>query len=165
MSMDFQSFVHIDEGALDVEWRNQPARYLEVAEAQSDAAAEVSRLVDRLESAESELGGMIRANPEMYGITKLTDPAVKEAVSSSERVKRLKDEIIEAKRTQSRLSGLLAAMDHRRRALENLVELWARNYHSEPRPISAEAREKVNASETGAVHDEIGKRLLRGRRQ
>lgn len=164
--MDYRKLVSIDAGSLDKEWQDAPSRYMEVVEAQTDAQSMVDSLKDKLEVTEAVLANDIRKNPDKYGLVKLTDTMTKDLVASDPSLIEIRTQLLAAKKQASLLSGLATAMEHRRKALGYLVELFIRNYQSSPTtstPIGKEAGAKISM---GSTHEEIANRLKpRGAKQ
>lgn len=123
--------LEIDPLALDVELQEHPSQYGYWA----DTAAKAQRKVDEakvdLESTRSKIDREIRLNPEDYGLEKVTDRAVGAAVDGQPECKAAQKKLIDAKFESNLANGRVNALEHRKRALSLLVELWIREYYSE----------------------------------
>lgn len=130
--MNFERDVQIDQDALDVEWRRQPMIYLKYSELYSGKQQQVNALKDNLEFIQAELDGEIRKGFEQEG-KKYTEAKVKaQIILSKEYVDALK-KFHEAEREASQLRFILTAMEHKKKALENLTSLWLSSYFSSPK--------------------------------
>lgn len=133
MANDEQFSAAIDAEALDQEWLGQPALYHKWAVRVADARQKVAEAKADLDVTKAEVGQAIRSNPEEYGVSKPTVDAINEAVLLAEDYQKAAAAVIKAQHTADVLAAAVAALDHRKRALENLVELQGRDYFSTPR--------------------------------
>jgi len=148
--MGTESFTQIDESQLDQEWLRQPALFHKYAIKLAQAKADLAEAKAELDVTCSEVSLAIRQNPGKFGLTKLTDKGVEAAtLLQREYVLALR----EVNRQKYRVDVYQAAVDsleHRKRALENLVTLHGQDYFATPR-----VRKHVN----GTVRENMGKRL------
>lgn len=156
-------FLHPDKHRLDEEWEKQAplyfeyARKLERANTKIDESkAEVDVLKNELDVERAEVELIIRRKPAKYtGVEKATEAIIAAAVKVHPRVQRAQVKMQEASRmviVAKNRAGILAAavkaLDHRKKALENLVWLHGQNYFSEPRAkdeMTSEQMERVKA--------------------
>lgn len=136
----------IDEHALDKEWLGQPRLYYKWATHKAKAAADVTAAENRIKSVRAEVFREISENPTAAGVVKATVDGIKAAIEEDPRVLRAEREYIDAKYELDMMAAAVGALDHRKRALENLVELQTAGYYAEPmaKPASREAMEEVN---------------------
>jgi hypothetical protein len=137
-ALDLEADMPIDESALDMEWLDQPNRFLAYAQAEADAKRAYDEAREALEYEKAQLDRMIRKDPNRYDLEKVTEAVVSAAVRehTEDRVK----EVIEARYEWEMMSKAVAAMEMRKRALENLVKLLALGYFAaptEPRDLAA----------------------------
>lgn len=130
---DIELELSIDENALDQEWLIQPRLYFRYAAELAIAQEEVSTKKARIDVVLAEVAADIRTNPEEYGIGKVTESAISESLQRSVIVKDAKAKLIEAQHSVGILSAAVGALDHRKKALEKLVDLRLSNYFSSPR--------------------------------
>jgi len=123
----------IDPNTLDKEWVNQPKLYGLHAIQLADARKEFEEAKANLEIVEAELDKKIRIAPEKYGLEKLTESAIKTCVVAHSKRKEANGVVIETRHAMDVLAALVAALDHRKRALEKLVDLRLADYFSEPK--------------------------------
>lgn len=74
-----------------------------------------------------------------------TETAVKQAMSSDQSYMEAMEGLREANHTVNVLGAAVKAMDSKKRALENLVELRGQDWHSRPKRIDKEAEERSEA--------------------
>lgn len=125
---DFQ----IDRFRLDDEWVKQPDLYRRYAEALADAKAEYDGLKNDLDVVRSEVELKIRENPSDYGLDKVTEGVIKAAVEVQELVKDAENDVVQARHKVGILEAAVGALDHRKRALSDLVSLHLADYFSKP---------------------------------
>lgn len=135
----------IDEHALDKEWVGQPRMYYKWATHKAAAARDVTEAENRIKSVRAEVFREVSDNPTAYGVAKPTVDGIKAAVEEDPRVLRAEREYVDAKYELDMMAAAVGALDHRKRALENLVELHTAGYYAEPlaKPASREAMEEV----------------------
>jgi hypothetical protein len=136
-------FFDIDVNALDREWVNQPALYHKYALRLADARRKLEQVKTASEISNAELDADIRARPEKYGIEKVTEAAIKSGIMCAPAYIAASKEVIDAKHAVDVLAAAVATVDHRKRALENLVDLRLADYFSEPRHKRGNG-EKIN---------------------
>jgi hypothetical protein len=153
-------FLHPDKNRLDEEWVEQPKLYFKYAqklafanEREDEAKAELN-----VERAEVEI--VVRNNPTKYKIEKVTEALVTAVVTGHPRVQRAMEAYIKAKRRAAILDAAVKALDHRKKALENLVWLHGQNYFSEPRAKDEMSRDEMEAVKAKAAARK-GKKIKR----
>ena len=156
---DIRASLRINEADLEGEWAGQPERYQEAIEAWADAEAQHDALKDALVVKKAEVAAAVRAEPAMYGLDRITDVAVTTTVETSDAVQKLKSQIIDAQKQARIIRGLVDATESKRRALENLVELYVCHNRGTPRlPEGSTGADIRNLSDRGH-HDRIGERM------
>lgn len=144
---------NIDPDNLDEEWLEQPKFVLKYLLKAADARERLDRAKAKLDVTRAELDKMIREDPTTFDILaeRVTEAMVAAAISLQPEFKEANDEIISAKHDLDIANAVVTALDHRKRALENLVDLHGMGYFSEPQATSAGRN----------VVDEITKRKVR----
>lgn len=132
-----------DKHNLDIEWTKQPRLYAEHADKLADARADLDRAKAELEVVEAELKLDIRRRPEKYGVEKLTEDTVKSVVPLQRQYKVAQDKVFGAKHKVDILSGYQTALDHRKKALESLLQLFLADYYSKPHLPKGSTRDAV----------------------
>lgn len=135
----------IDDQRLDWEWTRQPEMVYrtlrELAEAKK-AHEEARRKIDVVRA---ELAAEIRKTPDRYGVVKVTENSVEEAILVQPEYTEIVKAAIEARYEMDLLQAAADALDHKKKALENLVFLHGQNYFAEPqaKPENREVMGKV----------------------
>lgn len=143
----------IDEMQLHREWKDQPKRYFKIGELLANAKRNYDEIDASLKLAKAEVDMDVRANPDAYGLAKITEAVVESAVLRSKKVQGIIEELREARHECDILTVALEAMQHRKRSLENLVSLHIANYYSAP----------VANAEAGQELQEMGRQTTRRR--
>jgi len=133
--------IQIDENSLDVEWVGQPRMYFKYASMLADAKREQDQAKVELDLVTAELDMVIRSDPDKFGIGKVTEAAIKATVLAQKEYGKAQKAVLTAKHGVDVLGAAVTALDHRKKALEGLVQLRLANYFSEPRaPEGAKER-------------------------
>lgn len=127
------SFLEIDEHRLHEEWMNQPRLYFRWAEKLAEAKQRLEEAKAELELVRAELDYEVRSNPEQYNLDKITEAVVKATVNAQERYREAERAVISCKHAVDVHQAAVNALDHRKRALQGLVELFLANYFAVPR--------------------------------
>jgi len=132
--LDYESAVHIDPTALDVEWLRQADLMMQY----SDHAAQMRKAMDlakeSFDLAQAQIDTEIRGDPDKYlhGV-KLTEGAVKSIVTLQPRYKEASAAFLEARYEYDVALGAVRAIDQKKSALENLVRLLGVSYFAAPK--------------------------------
>ena len=130
------TILQIDELRLDREWTRQPKLMWEFGERLADARRDHEAAKNVLEATAAEVDAEIRKDPKAFGLDKVTEAVVKNAVVLCEDYETTQAEVLQAKHRVDVLAAIVNALEHKRRALENLVSLHGMSYFAEPRPRS-----------------------------
>ncbi len=126
--------LHIDKNLLDEEWVHQPKLYFEYASELAGARVELEEAKAEFDVVKAETDLNIRSNPTDYDLPeKTTEVMIGKALIITDEYQEAQKIIFTAKHRVDILSSAVTALDHRKKALENLVELHGRNYFSTPR--------------------------------
>lgn len=135
-------FVNIDREKLDQEWVKQPRLALTVGEAEMEAAYELDQCKVRLDFVESELYLAIRNTPSEFNLQdKPSEATIKAAITTHIRYQEALQNVNEARYKSKMYSVRTSAVEHKKRALEKLVDLEWMHYNSEPKASSINGRE------------------------
>jgi hypothetical protein len=143
---EFQIRAH----SLDKEWLSQPEIVHEYCTRMADAKRQLNDAKATLELVEAESDREIRLHPSRYGIDKLSEARIKNAVVLTESYREAYKELIERQHEHDVLQAAVTALEHKKRALENLVHLHGMDYFAEPR-ADAEAMEASRESRRDAA--------------
>jgi len=151
--MDFEKDIVIDDSALDLEWLNQPILAVKYGKYWAECAMRVQQAEETVKLVRSELIEKANNNPEEFlgeGV-KPTAPVVEAYYRNHKRHKQAKEELVRAQ-YELNISEIVKKEISvtRKAALENLVELYGRNYFAGPklpRDLTMEAAKKHRADE------------------
>jgi hypothetical protein len=130
----YRDDMSIDKGRLDEEWEQQPLKVELWGGRLVDAQEARDIIKDKLELAYAKIGGKIRANPAEYGLKdKPTESAIQGMIIRDKEYKILRKEMLAAEKEVASLSVVMKVLEHRKRALERLQDLFFSGYWSEPR--------------------------------
>lgn len=147
----------IDLDRLDEEWVNQPASFYEYAIQLADAKLKHANAKSKLDVVTAELDILIRSDPNYYNLDKVTEKALEKVVMIQPSYQKAVKAINESKHTMDVLQAMVDALDHKKKALENLVHLHSMNYFSSPRS-NKDTHETVGEMEHKAVFGKNKKR-------
>ncbi len=145
----------IDPEQLDVEIVKQPDIFLYWSEKYVTARSRRDRAEMQLELTKARLDGECREQPELFGLKKVTEGAVKAAIECHQDVEDDENKVIEAKEDVNLLEKIVTALDQKKRMLELLVTLHGQQFFagpSVPRNLS-EQWKKYQASVEQSVTD------------
>jgi hypothetical protein len=127
------SFTTIDRYKLDTEWVDHVemvahyGRLLAKARLAYDQAKATTAIF------EAETSRRVRSKPKNYSVTKLTEGAIKEAVTVELLYSKEHDNLLRAKHKVDILEAAMKTLEHRKKALSDLVFLHSQLYYSEPK--------------------------------
>jgi len=148
--------VSIDPHQLDREWLEQPRMYFRYAAALGDARRELDEAKSSFDLVKAEMYLEVRSNPGKFGLEKVTEKSLEAVVLSQNEYGQAQNEVIQAKHKVDILGAAVTALDHRKKALENMVTLHMADYYSKPR-AKGESKEAVADMEKKAARSR-GKR-------
>jgi hypothetical protein len=128
-----KNILEIDKFNLDVEWARQPQLYYEYAEKLAQARSNLERERNRKEVRLAELERLIRENPQIHGIEgKPTEASIQAAIKVHKTYTNVNKKVAEAQYEVNICFAMVEALDHKKRGLEQMVSLDARNYYAKP---------------------------------
>lgn len=161
MTIPLKEKIKLDKYRLDENALEQPTLSAECSENWAKAMFERDKAKENLEIVTAKTGKRIRENPEKYGIDKITEKSIQEAMVIDKEYREASDKLIQAQYNVNVLSSAKEVIDHRGRALRVLADLYTANYFSasagEKFKQSAVERTKENEKE----HLKNNARLLR----
>lgn len=129
--------LEIDLLHLERELAEQPTQVEFWATEAANAQLEMDRAKDALAVCEADLALAMRSDPSKFGIAKLTEDAIKANVAASPVRETAAEAYYRARHTYAIAQGAVNALEHRKRALSNLVDLYLGQYFSNPKPNRA----------------------------
>lgn len=145
--------VQIDEMRLDEEWLNQPEQVHHFSKELANARLRSDQAKADLDLTKAELYNEVSNSTE-----KMTEKAKEAAVISHPKHGDAVDELNQARHDQAVMQAAIDALEHRRRALENLVTLHGMNYYAEKSRVPEEFREKAEEAEKRRVRTKTKKK-------
>lgn len=140
----------VDRNRLDDEWVKQPSNVKEASDRLAEAKRDLALSKRKLEVLEAEVALEIRENPEKFGLTKVTEKSVESAVISDSRIEKAKQEGIRLDYEYDIYKGFCLSLEHKKKALEDLVFLWSREFYSTPKAPEI-AKEKMEEAKRKAA--------------
>lgn len=160
MPRDPENPLDIDEERLDQEWVRQPRIAYWAGEKEADAQAEVENYENLLKLTEAELQLAIRSTPSEFDLTKVTDETVKMAVRVQQKYKDAQQALNHALDKFRHLKAMTNAIEHKKRALEKLVDLKLMNWRSEPKASVPGANQYQHETTKDAVRRPVKKKSV-----
>jgi len=133
--MDYEnfSFTHINRNRLDEEWLGQ-AEAMHRAGIALAAAEQAEREAKvELEITKAETETAIRKDPAAFGLYKVTDASAKASVLTNAACQTAEETLNKASYEVAICRSAVRALEHRKKALENLVILFRSDYWSDPK--------------------------------
>lgn len=156
------SYFDLDETQLDKAWLDQARHFLEASLAVADRRADCDRAKALIDSVTAEVCLEIRKSPDEFDLDKATDKGVEAAATCNVRVKKAQEKYIVAKHALDRAVAVVNALEHRKRALENLVSLFGMNYYADPKARTKEDREEMERRATVRNRGAVGRKYDKG---
>lgn len=126
------SVLVIDEHKLEQEWGNQAPLFYEYASQLADARLANDEAKAELDVTAAELDMAIRSNPDHFGVEKISEAAVKNAVVQQAAYQTAQEALNATTHAVRMLEAMTRALEHRKTALKSMVELRLANYYAEP---------------------------------
>ena len=123
--------LEIDPLRLEEEWQQHPSQFGYWAEKAVDAQDVMDRAKAAFDKTSSQIDSELRDSPDDYGIKKATEAEVKTALVRQPGYVRAQEAYLEAKKEYNRSQAALNSLEHRKRALSMLVELFVKDYYSD----------------------------------
>lgn len=129
---EFERDLQIDIENLDVEATLQPELFFKYATMAKEARENFDMAKMGLSVIEAELARKVREEPRAFGVAKITEASIKEAVLVHPRYRAAYENMVQTKSEADLLNKAQEAMDQRKRMLELLVQLHGREYFAGP---------------------------------
>lgn len=159
--MGYKEDTSVDKHNLEEEWTKQSSLFLKWGEAHAEAITEKDRAKEKLDIIKSEIDSDIRTRPEKYGFDKKpTEAAISSIILKHPKYTEVNNEVIKCNEEVNVLAVAKEAMNHKKKALENLTTLWVAGYYSDP-DIPKEAKEIVAEKKTKLIKEKLNKKRQR----
>lgn len=126
----FRTRLPIRPDALELMCVDQPVLYDEIGQLVTEWQAEAKTATERLGFVKADQSSKIRTNPQNFGVSKITEGAVESAVLLTKEYSDVSKDLIDTEKILGYLRVLQEALNHRKSSLNNLVELWCKDYYS-----------------------------------
>ncbi len=153
-----KTVLEIDKFALDIECMRQPMLYMEWSEKLSEALNQRDEAKNDLLVTQARIGQEIRQNPPKFGIDKLTEAALNEALISNENMGVVKSRLSELEYDVNILKGMKEALEQKKSMIEALVKLFISGYWAEPK-VKQEGFEKLAQREVDGLSKSFKERI------
>ena len=159
---DFEQDLAIDPSRLDEEWLAHPVVYMKYCNALTDITQERDKQKEKLEVVKAELDRDIRSDPEKFGLAKITEGAISSVLILQPKYKDAQEELNNLTYQVNMIGNAVKAFEHRKKALEAMVDLYINQYWAgpkEPRNLPAGKRmaDIALGKITGKQRDELNK--------
>jgi hypothetical protein len=135
-----KGLLEVDKFSLDDEWSNQPNRFKKHADILAEAKQQYELAKAKFDLVKAELDELIRIAPQRFKVNKVTDVAVANAAIRHPKYQKYQRRMIRKKYRVDVLQATVTALDHRKKALENIVDLFGMDYFSIPKAKTEVAR-------------------------
>lgn len=153
--MDFT----IDKHRLDEACIKQAEMAGELSQRMAPARQALAEAKNAVGLAKAEAANHIRLHPEMYDIGKVTDSSVADAMLMQDSVQEAQAAVVQAQYIVDVLDAGREALNDRKYAVRDLVELWRADYYADT-PMPGAGR---TADQRDANHAEVAERSQRRR--
>ncbi len=137
MKTEARNEFRIDPDRLEAEWLAQADVVHDYHLKMADAKQSLDEAKDALEIVYAETDMDVRLHPSKHGLAELdkkpTETMIKNAVLLTKAYQTASEEVIRAKYEVNVLEAACTSLEHKKRALENLVVLWSQDYFAAPR--------------------------------
>lgn len=155
---DFAKDVKINRFKMSEECEEHSSLYQYYADLLANARTQVDREKDRLSFVEAIQELSIRRKPPKEE-PKITEAVIKAYVQSDDEVVEQKERLREAKDELYHLEVAVTSLEHRKRQLDNLVQLLIAGYYSAPK-----TERKPNTEETDRASAKVRDRLNKNKK-
>ena len=163
---DYSADMAINPNALDVEWLDQPNRVLYYTRQHAEACHDRDLAKEAMDLEEADAQSRVRKNPGRYGVEKGTEGEIRAAAKQDKRLANAITKYHRLKYNADVLLGVCKALEHRKRALENLVHLGNQEYFAmpkSPRNIGDEWAGRLRDNKRKLAQSQVRERLQRKR--
>ena len=109
---------------------DQPILYDEICQLVVEWSANAKSASERVAFIKADQSSKIRTSPENYGVSKVTEGSVESATILTKEYQEAVKEQIETEKVYGQLRGLQSSIEQRKSSINNLVELWVKDYYS-----------------------------------
>lgn len=162
MELQYEKDVKIDPDALDVCWLEQADLMRRYAVHAAQTERELDNAKEALDTGKAEIEMLIRADPASWGLEKVTEGAIQSTIQLQDQYEELNTRYIDAKYEHNVARAAVRAIEQRRAALENLVQLLKASYFAGPKEIRDLTEEKVKHERDKKANAQVKMKRKRG---
>lgn len=129
---DYIQDMKIEPDELDLEWLGQPQLMVKYSAKLAEAKERRDLMKEEVDLMRAECDRDIRKAPEKFGLEKITETAVSNAILTIDDYKDAQEQLRRANYDVNVLQGVVSAIEQRKAALENMVRLLGQNYFAGP---------------------------------
>jgi hypothetical protein len=153
----------IDRLHLEEEWAAHPMQVSAACDKVADMQLAYDTHKAAVETIEADLDNEVRTDLELAG-TRVTEGKVSAALKARPEYKAAQRKVREARHALEKAKGRVNALEHRKRALTSLTDLWIRDYYNEQTP-SRHVQAPPAGSMTEEEKEHVRKRAARRRQE
>lgn len=125
--------LEIDKYDLDRETANQPKLYNKYCKLACNKRFEYDKAKASYEVLKARVELDIRRNPENYSLPKVTEDTIKAQIAVDQRLIDAWEQVLILKKEASELDAFVNALEQRKKSIEDLIQLFFRDYFAKPR--------------------------------
>ena len=144
-------FLELDINRLDEMWLEQPQLYHKYAKKLANAKQRLEEEKAEMDVIKSELDRDIRKIPENFGLEKITETVVANTIIRQDKFMTAQERVIDLKHEVDIYQAAVNTLEHRKRALENLVTLFCHDYYSNPRAKDVDSHKAIEEIEKTSI--------------
>lgn len=144
------NILRIDPDRLDEELYRQADLFHEAWEDLAYAKEALAKGDADLKHLKASVADEMRADPDAYGLEKTTKDAIADAVAGDEAVLEQEQKNIDLRLRVDLCQGLVNALEHKKRAMTDAVELRRQSYFADPSATFDRRREQEDANKRRA---------------
>jgi len=158
---EFEKDLEIDIDNLEVEAMMQPGLYFKYASLASEAKRKADLSKMNLGILEADLAKRARLKPKHFGINKITNDSIKEAVASHVEYKIQMKKMIISRSRADLVNKAQEAFEQRKRMIEMLITLQGRDYFASPNAphTSGQINKNIKEKKGKKAHENVVKKL------
>jgi hypothetical protein len=117
---------------LDVEWEHHAEEVYHFLEEMAAARQQMDAKKERLDEIRAELDFAIRRDPNKFGLDKVTETLITNTITLQPQYREASQQFLESKDKYNTAANIVTAMEHKKKALEGLVNLHIAGYYALP---------------------------------
>lgn len=142
VELDEGSFLNIDEMQLEKVCAGQPRLARKWNRSLAKSQDRLAHAENNLKLISAQLGKDMRENPTEYDLPKTTVDAINDAITCHDKYQTAVKEVMGAQYAVNLHRANTNALEHRKRMIEKMVDLFLADYYAEPR-VPKETKEVV----------------------